>query len=53
MMSGLPPGHKNDRTPAWITTSWPPETQDILEYQWNEVAIPVWGKLLKRPKTMA
>lgn len=50
MMSGLPPGHKNDRTPAWITTSWPPETQDILEYQWTEVAIPVWGEIIKKAK---
>ena len=40
MMSGLPAGCPGDKTPVWITTSWPPETQDILDYQWNEVAIP-------------
>ena len=45
MMSGLPAGCPGDRTPTWITTSWPPETQAILDYQWNEVAIPVWKKL--------
>lgn len=41
MMSGLPaaPG---DRSPNWITTCWPPETADILDHQWNEVAIPYW-----------
>ena len=47
MMSGLPAGCAGDRTPVWITTSWPPETQDILDYQWNEVCIPVWERLVK------
>ena len=36
-----------DKTPVWITTSWPPETQDILDYQWNEVAIPKWKELVR------
>jgi sugar phosphate isomerase/epimerase len=44
LMSGLPaaPG---DSTPNWITTSWPPETLKVLDYQWNEVAIPYWKEL--------
>lgn len=33
-------------TPRFIT-SWPPETQDILDYQWNEVAIPKWKELVR------
>ena len=45
MMSGLPAGCAGDRTPVWVTASWPPETQDILDYQWNEVAIPAWRRL--------
>jgi sugar phosphate isomerase/epimerase len=44
LTSGLP-GAPGDRTPNWITTSWPPETQEILHYQWNEVAIPYWQNL--------
>ncbi|MFE1172961.1 sugar phosphate isomerase/epimerase family protein [Streptomyces sp. NPDC058773] len=44
LMSGLP-GAKGESTPNWITTSWPPETLEILEYQWNEVAIPYWRDL--------
>jgi sugar phosphate isomerase/epimerase len=44
LMSGLP-GAKGERTPNWITTSWPPETLEVLEYQWNEVAIPYWHDL--------
>ncbi len=47
MMSGLPAGCPGDRTPVWITTSWPPETQQILDYQWNEVAIPAWQALVR------
>ncbi len=45
MMSGLPPGNSGDTTPVWVSTSWPPLTQDILKYQWEEVAVPVWRKL--------
>lgn len=47
MMSGLPAGCKGDSTPVWVTTSWPPETQDVLKYQWEDVAIPTWHKLVK------
>lgn len=45
LMSGLPGGAPGDTTPNWITTSWPPETQAILEYQWNDVALPYWRDL--------
>lgn len=45
LMSGLPGGAPGDSTPNWVTTSWPPETQTILDYQWNEVAIPYWKAL--------
>ena len=44
LMSGLP-GARGDSTPNWITTSWPPETLRVLDYQWNEVAIPYWTEL--------
>ena len=50
MMSGLPSGCAGDRTPVWITTSWPPETQGILDYQWNEVGIPKWHELARIAK---
>lgn len=48
MMSGLPAGGPKDTIPNWITTSWPPSTQDILHWQWNEVAIPYWKELVKK-----
>lgn len=47
MMSGLPGGGPDDKYPNWVVTSWPPETQEILRYQWNEVAIPYWRNLVK------
>ena len=47
MMSGLPAGCPGDKTPVWVTTSWPPETHNILDYQWNEVAIPKWRELVR------
>jgi sugar phosphate isomerase/epimerase len=46
MMSGLP-GGPGDAFPNWIVTAWPPETQTILKYQWEEVAIPYWRDLVK------
>lgn len=45
--SGCPgdaPGAKN---PNWVTCAWPDEYRDILEYQWNEVAIPYWTEQAK------
>jgi len=50
MMSGLPAGGPEDRYPNWVVTSWPPETQEILDYQWNKVAIPYWKKLVGEAK---
>jgi sugar phosphate isomerase/epimerase len=44
LMSGLP-GARGEKAPNWITTSWPPETLEILEYQWTEVAEPYWIEL--------
>jgi sugar phosphate isomerase/epimerase len=40
--SGCPAGSPTDTTPNWVTCAWPDEYRDILEYQWNKVAIPYW-----------
>ena len=42
-MSGLPGGGPNDEVPNWVVTSWPPESQDILRYQWDECLVPFWN----------
>jgi sugar phosphate isomerase/epimerase len=45
LMSGLPAGGPGDRMPNWVVTSWPPETQTILEWQWKERLLPYWRDL--------
>ena len=40
--SGCPGGSPVDQQPNWVTCAWPPEYQEILEYQWNDVLIPYW-----------
>ena len=42
--SGCPGGSAQDRMPNWVTCAWPPEYQQVLDYQWNEVLIPYWKK---------
>ena len=45
-MSGLPAGNPTDTMPSWVVSSWPPETQAILNYQWNEKLIPFWTEIV-------
>ena len=44
-MSGLPAGSATDTMPNWVISSRPPETQDILRYQWEERLIPFWEEI--------
>ena len=44
-MSGLPAGAPGDTMPNWVVSSWPPETQAILRYQWDEKLIPFWTEI--------
>lgn len=46
LMSGLPGGAPGDRMPNWIVSSWPPETQQILNWQWNEILLPYWESVV-------
>jgi sugar phosphate isomerase/epimerase len=50
LMSGLPAGAAKDSTPNWVVSSWPPETQTILKWQWGERLLPYWEKLAKVAK---
>ena len=45
--SGLPAGAAGDSRPNWVTCPWPPHFLEILDYQWNEVAIPYWSEATK------
>ncbi len=49
-MSGLPAGSAADTMPNWVVSSWPPETQAILEYQWNEMLFPYWHDIVALAK---
>ena len=45
-MSGLPAGNATDTMPNWVVSSWPPETQAILKYQWEDVLLPYWTEIV-------
>ena len=40
--SGCPGDADDARHPNWITTPWPPEFLDVLDWQWEKKAIPYW-----------
>lgn len=40
--SGCPGEGPGSKMPNWVTCAWPDEFREILEWQWNEVAIPYW-----------
>jgi sugar phosphate isomerase/epimerase len=42
VLSSCPAGAPGDTMPNWVTCPWPPHFLEILDYQWNEVAIPYW-----------
>ena len=50
MMSGLPGGGPAEKMPNWITSSWPPEAMEMLEWQWSERVIPFWRALAPEAK---
>ncbi len=54
MMSGLPGGGPQDTIPNWITStvSWPDYMPGVIDYQWNQVAIPWWKKFVQHAKQL-
>ncbi len=40
--SGCPGDSLEAKTPNWVTSPWPPEFGELLEWQWNEVVAPYW-----------
>ena len=45
--SGCPGDHAGAKYPNWVTCPWPNDFLDILNWQWNKVAIPYWKKQVK------
>lgn len=50
LMSGLPEGAPGDTMPNWVISSWPPETQRILRYQWEDRLLPFWYDLARHAR---
>ena len=48
--SGCPGDGPNARYPNWVTCPWPDDFLKILEWQWQEVAIPFWQEEVKFAK---
>jgi sugar phosphate isomerase/epimerase len=49
--SGCPGGGPNATQPNWITSAWPPEFPEMLEWQWKQRVVPYWkdaARFLKR-----
>jgi sugar phosphate isomerase/epimerase len=40
--SGCPGDHDKARHPNWVTCAWPDDFAQVLEWQWQERAIPYW-----------
>jgi sugar phosphate isomerase/epimerase len=47
-MSGLPGGEPNATVANWVVNPWDSQYLDILDYQWNEVALPFWQDISAR-----
>ena len=47
-MSGLPGGSPDAAVANWVVNPWDSQYLDILDYQWNEVAVPFWTDIQAR-----
>jgi sugar phosphate isomerase/epimerase len=45
--SGCPGDSDDAKHPNWITTPWPPEFLEVLDWQWEKKAIPYWSDAAK------
>ena len=42
LFSGCPGDSDEARYPNWVTSAWPPDFPELLEWQWREKVIPYW-----------
>ena len=45
--SGCPGDSDEAKYPNWVTTPWPPEFLEVLEWQWEKKTIPYWRETAK------
>lgn len=50
LASGCPGGAPGDKTPNWVTCSWPDDYLKASRYQWEDVLIPYWKKASETSK---
>jgi sugar phosphate isomerase/epimerase len=46
-MSGLPGGEPGATVPNWVVNAWNTGALDVLDYQWDLVAVPFWKEIDK------
>jgi sugar phosphate isomerase/epimerase len=44
-MSGLPGGEPGATVPNWVVNPWNSGALDVLDYQWDTVAVPFWKEI--------
>jgi sugar phosphate isomerase/epimerase len=44
-MSGLPGGEPGATVPNWVVNAWNSGSLDVLDYQWDDVAVPFWREI--------
>lgn len=44
-MSGLPGGEPGAGVPNWVVNAWNSGALDVLDYQWDSVAVPFWREI--------
>ena len=49
-MSGLPGSDPAARYPSWVVNPWDSQYLDVLDYQWQEVAVPFWREIDARAR---
>jgi sugar phosphate isomerase/epimerase len=42
--SGCPGDSDKARYPNWVTCPWPPDFQELLDWQWEKKVVPYWSK---------
>jgi len=47
-MSGLPGAHPGSTAANWVVNPWDSQYLDILDHQWNDVAVPFWTDINAR-----
>jgi sugar phosphate isomerase/epimerase len=49
-MSGNPGAHPGAQSPSWVVVPWDSAYTEVLEYQWNAIAVPFWRDIEDRAR---